>query len=111
MSRADVPIEDQIAELAREIAMRAQVYPQLILSRRLSQAAADKQIARLTAAAASLRWLADNRDWIHAAHAERREREHWSSRDAEAVRHPHVEAVQAAFPGAEVVSVIPMETA
>lgn len=107
--RAAVPIEDQIAELEREVAMRRQVYPNLVIGRKLSQAKADQQIATMQAAAASLRWLAANREWIHEAHAERRERRHWQ--DERARRDPAVQAVQEAFPGAQVVSVRPMEDA
>lgn len=48
-------VGQQIAELEREKKMRQQVYPKLIAARKLSQKAADWQVACLDAAIATLK--------------------------------------------------------
>lgn len=49
------PIDVQIAEVEREIALRRRVYPRWIASGRMSQPAADRQIAVMGAVLESLR--------------------------------------------------------
>lgn len=44
-----VAIEDQIAEIKREIRMREGVYPKWVQSGRMKQADSDRQIARMRA--------------------------------------------------------------
>lgn len=56
---APVPLAAQIAEIERELAMRAHAYPRFIANGRLKQDAADKQIAALRAALRTLRGIAD----------------------------------------------------
>ena len=51
----DIPIDDQLAELDRELAMRRRLYPQWVSRGTLSQAAADRQIRRLEAARDTVR--------------------------------------------------------
>lgn len=48
-------INQQIAELERELKMRSQVYPKLIAARKLSQKAADWQVACIEAAIETLK--------------------------------------------------------
>jgi hypothetical protein len=50
-----IPLEQQIAEVAREIALRAAVYPRLIAVGKLATPHADVQLARLRAALRTLR--------------------------------------------------------
>jgi hypothetical protein len=50
-------LDEQIKEVGREIGMRKNVYPKWVASGRLSQAQADKQLAAMEAAYASLKSL------------------------------------------------------
>ena len=50
-----IPVTAQLAEVEREIALRRRVYPRWIQAGRLSQTAADRQIATMEAVAATLR--------------------------------------------------------
>lgn len=50
-------IEEQIAEVEREIAMRRRVYPRLVEIKKTSQAKADRQLAVLEAVLATLQQL------------------------------------------------------
>ena len=43
--------EEKLKEIAREIALRRRVYPNRVMTHRLSQAAADRQIAIMLAIA------------------------------------------------------------
>lgn len=56
----------QIAEVARELQMRRQVYPGLVNSRAKRQAEADMQIAIMEGVLATLQWLQKNEDAIKA---------------------------------------------
>jgi len=51
---APIPIDAQIAEVRRELAMRRYVYPRRIQSATMSQSTADKQIKALEAVLATL---------------------------------------------------------
>jgi hypothetical protein len=53
-------LAEQIAEVERELTMRARVYPSLIEAGKLSQALADRQTACLAGALKTLQWLQDN---------------------------------------------------
>jgi hypothetical protein len=55
-----IPLEQQIEEIARELALRAAVYPRLVAKGEMRSALADDQVARLSAVLATLRWLARN---------------------------------------------------
>jgi hypothetical protein len=57
-------LAEQIAEVEREIAMRARVYPGLIAAGKLSQALADRQTACLAGALKTLQWLRDHETQI-----------------------------------------------
>lgn len=50
-------LSEQIAEVGREIGMRKGVYPKWVASGKLTQAVADRQIACMEAAYATLKWL------------------------------------------------------
>lgn len=52
-----VSLQEQIACVKREIAMRARVYPRWVESGKLKQAAADKEIAHMTAVLRTLEGL------------------------------------------------------
>jgi hypothetical protein len=51
MSNAEFSREEKLKEIAREIALRRRVYPNRVMTHRLSQAAADRQIAIMLAIA------------------------------------------------------------
>lgn len=56
-----IPLDDQIAEVAREVAMRRNAYPKFIARGTLKQEAADKQTARMEAVLRTLEWLRKNK--------------------------------------------------
>jgi hypothetical protein len=62
-----IPLDRQIEEVARELALRAAVYPRLIAKGEMRSAVADDQVARMTAVLATLRWLARNAARVKAA--------------------------------------------
>lgn len=53
-----VSLKDQIAEVGRECAMRRRVYPRWVADNKMTQAAADRQIAAMDAALSTLAKLA-----------------------------------------------------
>lgn len=55
----EIPVAAQIAELERELSLRARVYPRWVEQGRLAQDAADEQIAAMRAAVRSLQILAE----------------------------------------------------
>lgn len=65
---APIPLPVQIAEIEREIALRARVYPRWVVDKRLSQAAADRQIAAMQAV---LRTLHDVQAAVHQTNDDR----------------------------------------
>jgi hypothetical protein len=52
-----IPLADQLKELRRELGMRRGAYPRFVARGALTQAAADKQVARLEAAIETLETL------------------------------------------------------
>jgi hypothetical protein len=60
MSKPKIPLSEQIAEVGREVGLRRNVYPRLVDKGQLARADADRHVARMSAALASLRWLARN---------------------------------------------------
>jgi hypothetical protein len=56
---ARVSLEDQAKECEREVVMRRRVYARWVESGKMTQSAADTAIARMDAAAATLRRLAE----------------------------------------------------
>lgn len=59
-------LAEQRAEVGREIGLRRGVYPKFVQDGKLSQALADRQIACMEDAYATLKWLEANMDWIKA---------------------------------------------
>ena len=55
-----IPLEQQIDEVAREIALRVAVYPRLVSNGKLQLSHADVQLARMRAALGTLRRLRRN---------------------------------------------------
>jgi hypothetical protein len=53
----EIPLEEQIAEVAREVSLRVAVYPRLVSVGKLARSHADTQLARLRAALRTLRRL------------------------------------------------------
>lgn len=52
---APIPLAAQIAEVERELAMRAHAYPRFVAAGKLKQETADRQVAALRAALATLK--------------------------------------------------------
>jgi transcription elongation GreA/GreB family factor len=59
-----IPLNEQIAEVEREIRMRARVYPDWIEKKRLKPETAETKLAALRAAQSTLMWLERNMAWI-----------------------------------------------
>lgn len=57
-----IDIEQQIAEVARECALRKNVYPQFVARGKMEQTEADNHAARMEAALGTLKWVRDNRE-------------------------------------------------
>ena len=55
-------IDQQIAEVARECALRKNVYPQFVARGKMEQTEADDHAARMEAALETLKWVRDNRE-------------------------------------------------
>jgi hypothetical protein len=62
-----ISLERQIEEVARELALRAAVYPRLVAKGEMRSAVADDQVARMAAVLATLRWLERNAARVKAA--------------------------------------------
>ncbi len=62
-----IPIEQQISEVQRELALRRNVYPGFVARGKMRQGEADEHIARLEAVLTTLMWLRDNRAWVLAS--------------------------------------------
>jgi len=67
MSKPKITIEQQIAEVGRELGLRRNVYPQFIARGKMSQQEADEHMARLEAVYTTLIWIRDNRAWVLAS--------------------------------------------
>lgn len=102
----EISIADQIEEVEKEIRQRERIYPEWVKAGKYKGETANRKLAVMRRAAASSRWLQENRDWIHETHAQRREAAHWERCDA--ASHPDVARVLEEFPGAEVVGERPM---
>lgn len=57
-----IPINDQIAEVGREIGMRRSVYKHFIAKGSMTPEEADKRTAAMEAALATLKWVEKHRD-------------------------------------------------
>lgn len=55
---ADISISDQIDAVKREIGLRKRLYPRWVLDRKMTQAAADRELANMEAVLATLEGLA-----------------------------------------------------
>lgn len=100
-----IPLSEQIEEVGREVRHRERLYPEWVKLRRYKQETADAKLAAMQGAERSLRWLAQNIDWIRPI-AEQRKLLEQQQRELE--NHPIVEAAMAAFPDAEVADIRPI---
>lgn len=57
-------IDEQIAEVGREIGLRKNVYPGMVARGKMEQSEADEHLARMVAAYATLQWVKRNREVI-----------------------------------------------
>jgi hypothetical protein len=62
MSDAAYTIDDQIAELRRELGFRPRVYGRWVADGRMTQAQCDERIGRMRAALATIEWLRDEQE-------------------------------------------------
>lgn len=112
-----VPMADQVAEVAREVSLRGRVYPHWIKAGRLSQEDADRQLANLRAALATLEFVARHATGLRAlvhfliatgADADPSRVTTATREDIAALKsHPAVAAVIDAFPDAYITHVSP----
>lgn len=105
---ATVPLDDQIAEVERELRAREHVYPRLIEKGRLKPETADKHVCHLTWALQSLKFLRANQDWIKSIAAQRRAQAQERAADHDTfdpTSHPAVSAVLEAIPGSQIAGV------
>lgn len=58
MSAAPIPIAQQLAEVRRELALRAAVYPRHVAAGKMTKAQADHCMAAMTAVLKTLEWCA-----------------------------------------------------
>lgn len=70
MTSKSISIDDQIAEVGREIGLRKHVYPGFVARGKLTQEEADDHIARMEAAYKTLKWVKANREAILSAVAD-----------------------------------------
>lgn len=66
-------LQDQIAEVAREVGMRVRVYKQRVYEGRMTQEKADRGIEVMSAVELTLRWLQKNETKIKASLKENKE--------------------------------------
>lgn len=63
-----IDIDKQIAEVARELALRRNVYPHHVARGKMDQAEADEHFGRMEAVMETLKWVRENRegfmDWL-----------------------------------------------
>lgn len=103
--RRKVPLADLIAVAERELSMRYRVYPGLVKAGKMTQEAADFEIASMRAMRDILRLFAEHEaavraTLVHEIHCRR------MAAEAAALRnHPAVETVLDAFPDAEITDV------
>jgi hypothetical protein len=57
-----IGIDEQIACVEREIALRRRVYPRRVADRKMTQALADKQLAAMSAVLDTLLYLRESRE-------------------------------------------------
>ena len=61
-----IPLNQQIAEVHRELAMRSRVYPDLVAKKKMRQGEADMHMARMTAVLKTLEFVLGNSEKIRA---------------------------------------------
>ena len=61
MPTPKIGIDEQIAEVGREIGLRKNVYPGFVARGKLTQEEADDHLARMEAVYATLKWIKANR--------------------------------------------------
>lgn len=107
---AHVPLTEQIEEVGREVRSRERLYPEWVKKGHYKKETAETKLAAMQAAERSLKWLAQNIDWIRPI-AEQRKRQAEQQSEIEALeKHPTVEAARAVFPDVTIDSVRPLGT-
>lgn len=103
-----VPIQDQAAEVEREVRNREHLYPVLIGKGRLKEDTAEQKLRDLRAAAATMRIIADNaqglRELLKALRAKSGEEE-----KTRLLQHPAVAEVLKQFPDAVLDGIAPIQ--
>lgn len=98
MTIPPISLDEQIAEVEREIRQRARLYPAWVEKGRLKAETADAKLAALRAAQSTLMWLDRNHVWI---------KQEAQRRVLQAQQETGVQAVLAEFPGAVATSIPP----
>lgn len=62
-----IPLDQQIAEVKREIALRENVYPSFVARGKMRQGEADLHLERMQAVLTTLLWLKENENVIRVA--------------------------------------------
>ncbi len=62
-----ITLDQQIADVEREIAMRKAVYPKWVAAGKLKQAKANQQIVTMEAVSSTLNWLRRNEETVRRA--------------------------------------------
>jgi hypothetical protein len=100
--RAKFPLAEQAEEANRELGLRYRVYSARVAANKMTQAEADRGIALMRAIRDTLRLFARFEDRVRGAVADGIEQERIDAEVEELKQNPAVQAVLAAFPGAEV---------
>lgn len=64
MTTPRIPLDAQIAEVAREIEMRRRVYPAFIVRKSMTQEEADQHLANMRAVQQTLYWFKRNEEQL-----------------------------------------------
>ena len=113
-ARARVALSDQVEEVAREIRMRERVYPDWVAKARLKPETADRKLADLRAAHATLVYMAAHAEGLRALirflkdHLRDAGAPPTAEEAAALVRQPAVRTLLDAIPGAEIAAVRPL---
>lgn len=116
VAKPRIPLTEQIEEVAREIRQRERLYPRWIAEGRYKQETADKKVADLNAALATLVFIEKHAEPLRLLIATLQQYNPYDrvlpdSAIEDVLKHPSVRAVMEAFPNAIVEDVRPYQAA
>lgn len=104
-----IPIADQAAEAQREVDFRVRVYPNMVMTGRMKQADADRHLARMRAATATLKLMMVHADGLRELIKFLRANPSYNPDEAKMLmQHEAVRTMLASFPEAVLTSVKPV---